>query len=168
MLRRFGAISTLGNVFYWSVTNQEWVKLFNKAEALTGPDIRRVRSDFTLQEMKTGHDLYFLQEENRLSVPVIYRMRVYFYQPDRFTVDMENVSAVRFLWMKLFPPGTLKFQFFLQRQETGDWDYYSLTEIGSGASPFVQGYDRSYINRAAALFRHIAGIPTAQEPPAAP
>ena len=45
---------------------------------------------------------------------------------------------------------------------------HSRTRVGHGAKAFVQGHEASYINRAVAMFRHIAGILTDQNPPAAP
>ena len=38
----------------------------------------------------------------------------------------------------------------------------------SRIDPASQGREASYVNRAVAIFRHVAGLPTDQEPPAAP
>ena len=43
-----------------------------------------------------------------------------------------------------------------------------LSRSGEGASMLTAGYEKSYVNRAAALYRALAGIKTDQEPPAAP
>jgi hypothetical protein len=43
-----------------------------------------------------------------------------------------------------------------------------LNRSGEGASVLTAGHESSYINRAVALYRQLAGIKTDQEPPAAP
>jgi len=40
------------------------------------PEARRRRADFAAAEMKPGADLYFEEEDNRSSSPVVYRCRV--------------------------------------------------------------------------------------------
>jgi hypothetical protein len=55
LLRRFGAISTLKGLQYWSVTEGGWRTLITDAAALTGgPDLDHRRPDFTLAEMRSG------------------------------------------------------------------------------------------------------------------
>jgi hypothetical protein len=75
LLARFGTISTLPNVKYWSVTENDWRTLITHAAALRGPDLSESRADFTGTELKNGKDLYFTETDNRLGEPVIYRMR---------------------------------------------------------------------------------------------
>jgi hypothetical protein len=45
------------------------------------------------------------------------------------------------------------------------WGYYGLWGIRAGA--LTSGHEASSVNRALAFYRHVAGIPTDQEPPAA-
>jgi len=59
--------------------------------------------------------------------------------PERIVVETQNVSAVRSL-LTLFPPGALRGASFIERQETGVW----LATLSPA----------SYVNRAAALYRH--------------
>jgi hypothetical protein len=79
-------------------------------------------------------------------------------------IQTENVSAVRLLLLPLFEPGDIEVAYFLDRRSRCIWDYYSLTR----ASPRFGGHVTSYINRAVAAYRHIAGIPTDRDPPLAP
>ena len=76
LLQRFGAISTLKGLQYWSVTEGGWRTLITDAAALTGPDLDHRRPDFTLAEMRSGKKLYFAQSDNRGGGEVVYRMRV--------------------------------------------------------------------------------------------
>jgi hypothetical protein len=61
LLARFGAISASAGIQYWSVTEGGWRTLITHATALDGPDVTHPRADFTLAEMRSGHNLYFAQ-----------------------------------------------------------------------------------------------------------
>ena len=168
MLSRFGAISRLTLVRYWSVTDRAWKNLVTRASALTMPDPKALRADFTAAEVASGQPLYFLQRDNRSSGAVIYRMVGRSLAADRLVVEIENVTPVRFYLLQVFPAGGLRVAYFLERSGADDWTYYSFTAVEKGASSVALDGDRSFINRAIAGFRSIAGVPTDQEPPAAP
>jgi hypothetical protein len=167
MLARFGAVSALAGIRYWSVSDARWQTLIASTAALQGPSLDRRRRDFLPAEMKDGADLFFSQQDNRSSNDVVYRLRVREAASERLVIEMENVTAVRFFVVSLFAPGDLRSVYFLDRTGADGWNYYSLTRIGPGAFAWAQDHENSYVNRAVALFRHIAGIPTDQEPPAA-
>ena len=118
--------------------------------------------------MVGGADLYFAQDDNRSTGEVDYRLRVREIDPDRLALETENVSTVRYLLIRLAGPGDPQSVYFLERRSADEWAYYSLARTGAGASSLTQGHEASYVNRAAALFRHVAGLPTDQEPPAPP
>ena len=166
LLARFGAISRQRAIRYWSITDSRWQALVTGADALSGPNRTLRRADFTVAELIAGRDLYFAQQDNRSSAPVIYRMRVRDVTPRGFLVETENVSPVRYLVMQIYGIGDLHTLFFLERTDDGVWNYFSVNEIGSESRLFAAP-DRSYVNRAVALFRFFAGIPTDREPPAA-
>lgn len=160
LLRRIGAISSLSGVRYWSTTHGRWQTLIVRAEARTG-------SDFSPQALATGKDLYFVQEDN-LAGNAVYRLRVLECNENRIVFATENVDAVRY-WLKtIFHPGDLQSVFFFERLSADVWGYTSLTRMGAGASRLTAGHAASSVNRAVAFYRHYAGIPTDQEPPAAP
>jgi hypothetical protein len=117
--------------------------------------------------MKDGQDRFFAQRDNRSSNDVIDRLRVRGASSERVVIELENVTAVRFLLVSLFAPGDLRSVYFLECHGAEGWDYYSTMRIGPGASASAEDHEKSYMNRAAAPFRHLAGIPTDQEPPAA-
>lgn len=140
--------------------------LFIHATALEGPNSEQQRPDFSSEELKSGRDLYFAQQDNRSSEAVVYRMKVRILSPTGFVVDMNNITPARLFFAELYPPGSLRSIYFLMEGEAETWNYYSLMESGSEAL-LASIPDESYKNRAVALFRRVAGIPTDQEPPAA-
>src|SRR3954453_3743244 len=83
LLERFGAVSALTTIRYWSVSDQRWQNLITSASALAGPDAASRRSDFSVAEMRSGTDLYFAQHDNRSTGDVVYRLRVREVTPDR-------------------------------------------------------------------------------------
>lgn len=168
LLARFAAISRMTTIHYWSVTDQAWQELVTSATALSGPDPGQRRPDFAPTELTAGSTLFFAQTDNRSSSEVVYRLVIRELGPDRLVVATENITAVGKLFLTLFDPGELQSIYFLERGSPGVWTYYSLSRTGPDASILARGHAASYVNRAVALFRYIAGIPTDQAPPAAP
>jgi hypothetical protein len=169
LLDRIGAISTLTDTRYWSVTDRAWKSLFERATALTGPTSDQPRRDFTAAELRDGHDHYFLEKDNRLGAAVIERLTVLAAADDRIVFETVNVTPMKFLLVTVYPPGAFHTIYFLSRRTAAQWNFYSLQYAGSDRSLLTALVPQdSYINRANALFRHLAGIPTDREPPAAP
>jgi hypothetical protein len=164
---RLGAISTTRGIRYWSVTDDAWRVLVTEASALTASD-GAPRPDFSAAEVVSGADLYFAQEDNRSSSPVTYRMRVRAARPDRLEYEVENVTSVYWHGLLVYESGDLRSAHFLARGPDDIWTYYSFGTIGEGFLSSLGGELSSHINRSVAFFRHLAGIPTDQEPPAAP
>jgi len=167
LLRRIGAISETAGIRYWSTTRKRWKTLIVSARALTGPDGSPPRKDFLPDEMSEGRILYFQQEDSMLG-RVNYRLKVRSVSPERLVVETENTGTVRSLFATLFQPGEVQGFHFLERESPGVWRYYGLLRTGRDASPLTKGHDASYLNRAAAFYRHLAGIPTDRDPPASP
>lgn len=166
LLRHIGAISELTGMRYWSTTHQQWRTLIVGAHALTGPQPSRRRPDFTLDEMQAGKALYLEQADN-LSGTATYRMRIAEASADRLVFEIENVSAMRYLFVTLFDPGEMQSVYFLDRESDDVWRYYSISRTGRNASRLAAGHPASSINRSVAFYRALAGIPADQEPPAA-
>jgi hypothetical protein len=167
LLQRFGAVTGLLTVRYWSVTDHAWRPLVNSATALSGFAAGKPRSDFTLAELQSGDNLYFVQQDGRSASEAIYRIRVRESGPRRFVIETENLTPIRRWGITLFRARDIQVLYFLDQNSPGIWSYYSLTKL-AGNSWLTAGHDRSYINRTVALYRHLAGIPSDQEPPAAP
>ena len=166
LLLRFGAQSAWRGIRYWSITDGRWDTLITDAAALDSSNHRQRRTDFTLPELKSGADLYFLQKDNRSSDAVIYRMRVTAVEPNRLVVTIENASAVSVFIFTLFDPGDLESTYIFEKLRPTDWGYYSLSGVREAAA-VIGNHEASYLNRAAAIYRHLLGIPGDQEPPLA-
>ncbi|HWY62563.1 MAG TPA: DUF6675 family protein [Rhizomicrobium sp.] len=167
LVARVGSISTLAKVQYWSTTDKKWRPLANGAAALTSPDAKSRRGDFSASEMTKGADRYYWEDDSRTGAAV-YRLRVYENTPERAILASENVTPVRQFFVTLFQTGAIQSVMFIQRLSPGVFGIYSLSRTGEGTSGLAAGHDASYVNRAAALYRQVAGIKTDQEPPAAP
>jgi hypothetical protein len=167
LLARVGTISSLRNIQYWSTTDKKWGPLSNDASALTGPDPKSRRRDFSAAELVPGADLYYWEDDTRIG-STVYRLRVLESTPERFVISSDNVSPVREFIFTLFRPGALQSVLIIQRIAPGLFGVSVLSRSGEGASVLTAGHEKSYVNRAAALYRQLAGIKTDQEPPAAP
>ena len=167
LLDRVGAISTLPQVRYWSTTDKRWQHLVDAAVPLASPTVVR-RGDFPAAELRRGGTFYYQQQDNRARGPVVYSLQVTVEGAHAAIVDSENITAVRYFMITLFPPHAMHTRMVLQRISTDLWELRLTQWFGPETSRFALGHDASFVNRAVAQFRHIAGIPTDQEPPVAP
>jgi hypothetical protein len=163
LLRRFGEISRLRGVRYWSIHDGRWETLITEADAVTDLTSER-REDFNLDELNRGRDLYFQQSDNRTPGPIVYRMRIENRGSMSLVVRITNVSSVHFLLLSVFKPGDLQSVYVLERLSPGTWSYFNLLGIQNNMS-FAASPANSWINRAFALYRHYTDIPTDQDPP---
>jgi hypothetical protein len=166
LLRHIGAISELTGVRYWSTTHKRWQTLVVDAYALTASQAGYRRQDFTLDELRKNKGLYFEQVDN-LSGKAIYRLHVAEASADRIVFDVENLSTIRYFLVPIFHPGEMQSVYFLDRESDRVWRYYSIVRTGKNANHMIAGNQSSAVNRTVAFYRHLAGIPTDQEPPAA-
>jgi hypothetical protein len=166
LLTKLGAISTLAEVRYWSVTDGKWLALARAASALRGPDPKSRRPDFSGQELTQDAQLYYWVDDTR-SGNITYRLKVHERTADRAVIVSENVTPVHRFLVTLFKPGALQSAVVVQRLSPNVFGLYVLSRTGEGTSLLATGHEGSYINRANALFRQIAGIKTDLEPPAA-
>ena len=167
ILARVGAISALRSIRYWSTTDKQWRPLAFDASALSAPNKGARRPDFLTTDFIKNTDLYYWENDSR-SGEIVYRLKVHEKTPERAVIATENITPVRKLFVTLFPSGSLQSTIFLQRLSPGVIGIYILSRTGNGASIFAEGHQSSFVNRAAALYRHVAGIKTDKEPPAAP
>ena len=157
LLKRFGAISTLKGLKYWSVTDSRWRTLITSAEALEAPESGHSRPDFTLAEIKSGKGLYFAQQDNRTSEEVVYRMLVRDLSANGFVVAVENVTPVRSYMLTLFDPCELLSVQFVERESPGVYGYYGLAFAGESLASSIALPQASYVNRALALYGQLTG-----------
>ena len=97
----------------------------------------------------------------------VYREQVIAADRERVLIESENLSPVKKMLITLYAPGDLQSLYVIERRAPGLWNFYSLTRTRMASSMLPTGSEASYINRSVAFFRHVAGIPTDQEPPAA-
>ena len=166
-LQRLGAISELTGLRYWSATHKQWRTLIEDAYALSASQADQRRNDFAPDEMKEGSLLYFEQTDN-LSGKGVYRMYIAKASEDRLVVEVENVTTLRYLLVPVLHPGEIQAIYFLDRESGDVWRYYAMVRTGKSANHLIARNEASAVNRAAALYRHLVGLPTDQEPPAAP
>jgi hypothetical protein len=95
-------------------------------------------------------------------------MRIRSLSPDRLIFEAENVGTIRNLLVPLFHTGELQSLYFLERESRDIWRYYSILRTGRNSSRLTTGHAPSFVNRAVAYYRYLAGIPSEKEPPAAP
>ena len=164
--RRIGAVSETKGMLYWSATEKRWQKLILEAYASPGPDSNQHRPDFSVDEIAEGRTLFFQQEDNRFG-KVTYRMRIRSASTGRLVFDVENATTIRYLLIPVFEPGQVQSIYYLEQEAPGLWRYYGIARTSGKAGGLLAGHEASAINRAVAFYRHLAGIPTDQEPPAA-
>ena len=164
---RIGAVSKLTGLLYWSTTNKRWQPLILEAHAVTAASGDRRRADFSMTETAEGRTIYAEQEDNLLG-RAIYRIRIMRASADHLTVATDNISPVQSLGIPLFRTGEIESITFLDHEQNEVWSYYSLVRMSGFGTTLLSGRAASLVNRAAALYRHLAGIPADQEPPAAP
>ena len=166
LLSRFAAASGMTDIRYWSVTRQAWKPLFKDAYAV-GPDAETRRDDFSIDELVTGSVVHLWQREVYLPAALVMEMRVLERTPERLVITMTNTVAVRWMLTRVIEPGDYEFYYLLEREDASTWRFYNVSRLVGGGLAMAFLPDESLINRAVAIFRHIAGYPTDTEPPLA-
>ena len=161
---RLGAISKTQGLTYWSVTNQKWRELISDAYALESLNVKSVRSDFVEQEILSGENLFFAQNDTRSWGLNVYSIRTISSSADHLVLESHNASSVRFGPITIFKPDDALSILFFHRLDTTTWKYYSLSVIKSSA---LSAPEKSLINRQAALFRFLTNQKLEMEPPLA-
>lgn len=159
LLARFGAFSAYKSIRYWSVSAHGWQNLASDAGRVGGADLAAA-------DLMPGSTFDYF--ENGRAGRVVYRLRVLERTRDRAVLASENVTPIRTALLTAFDPGALQSVTFLDRRGPGVWSYYQIVRAGQGASSLALGSEASYVNRAAALYRYMAGIPTDRDPPVVP
>ena len=169
LLARIGAISSLSEVRYWSVTEKQWNNMFARASALDGSNLKKVRGDFSPAELRAGGNFYFSAADNRSGKDAVSRLRIIAADEAHFVIETENVTPLRWTVLTYAAPGGFQTWYFLDRDAGGAWRFYSLTRVLYASSLFSAIIpDKSYINRSVAMYRYFQGLRTDQGPPAAP
>jgi hypothetical protein len=166
LVERFAATAALKSLPYWAAARERWEPLFEDVYAVRDPQSRERREDFRPEELVPGRNLHIYQDPSGPVGGAVYRMHIQDRRADRLAVLFENVTSARVLGLFPLRPGTLRFVYVLERlpgEEEDLWGYYAL--LGLTTSPDSA---RTYVNRSAALYRHLTAIPPQQEPPVWP
>ncbi len=153
---RIGAVSETVGQLYWSTTDQTWRELISEAFALSEADTEFRRPDFTAEEVRSGAALYFAQNDTRSTGLNVYRLRAWGTDADRLTVETVNETPVSFTFVTLFQEEGLLSLHFIERLDGDLWGYYGLAAVREGS---VAGHTKSLVNRAAAFYRFLRGVP---------
>jgi hypothetical protein len=156
MLAHIGAVSGLLDVRYWSVTDMQWNPLFTRVTALADATPSKPRADFSVAELRAGHDLYFLAADNRSGEETVWRLRMSELADGRIAVEMANVTPLRWFFVPFIRAGDIQIVYSLEHEPGETWRLYSLTRV-LYVSPIFAGLvpQASYVNRALALYQHI-------------
>ncbi|MGE5768657.1 MAG: DUF6675 family protein [Bacteroidota bacterium] len=170
---RAGAVSRTAGLHYWSASEQKWRTLVTAAAALDGTDQGPDpawedgggrRQDFTAAELRAGVQLWSVQNDTRSLGDNLYSLRATLSAPDRLAVEVVNESAIGFFVMTLFEPRELLALHVIEHLGGDLWGYYGLAAV-RGAPP--QGFEASLVNRLAAYYRFLRGVPGDAEAPLA-
>jgi hypothetical protein len=157
LLARFGAVSKLPEMRYWSLDDRRWEPFVTAAHALDGPR-GASRPDFAPDELR-GDPRFYSERGTFASGAVTYRMDVREANAERLVVTVENTGTMRILLLDLFDPGELQSLYVLEHEAGDVWTYYTLTRTRDTASALTEGHEAFYVNRAMAQFRYYAGAP---------
>jgi hypothetical protein len=165
LLAKIGAISSLKDIFYWSAPAKTWDHLASDASALSDVHENNRRKDFSPSDFGKGTELYYW-EDGADTGATVYSLKVLENSAQRLVISSDNITTMRRFVFTLFKPGSLQSLLFLQQISPGTYGATIMTRTGEGASVLSNGHEETFINRADALFRQLAGIKTDQEPPA--
>lgn len=157
-LDRLGAISSTIGMRYWSESEDAWRVMIEDATALSGED-REPRGDFTKHEMRGGMPLYFRDKDNRSSRPITYRMQVLKASEDEVIIESTNLTPIEVLGFTILPPGSFRLAHVARRGPGGAWTLYLISTADGRASRLIAVVNESFVNRARAVFAHVAGVP---------
>ncbi len=163
LLTRLGAISGLPKVRYWSKSAGGWRPVATAASALSNRNADSRRADFAQDEFRPRTEHYFWENDSRAG-EIVYKIAVRERTADRAVATRENVTAMGQFPILTFDPGASQSAIFLIRRAEGLWGVYILERVTDGETSLIGIPSESIVNRDAALFRYIAGMPTDKAP----
>jgi hypothetical protein len=167
LLARAGAFSRQTEIRRWNVKTGRWEQQYKASAALTGPDPGSRRPDFQPAEFVKGARLYFVQDDMEALGPIVHELTVRERSAERIVLTTRNVNKGRAYFLPVIDPGGLEGFFMVEREAGSIWRYYSLTRVHLLIPDAMAPPPKDHLNKAVALFRFLAGMPTDTEPPAA-
>jgi hypothetical protein len=166
LLARLGALEAYPSIRYWSTSRKQWRALVTSASVVAAADGPNTKAALDPQDFVVGKDNFYA-EIGEGSGRTAYRLHVLARRGDSVALASENVTPISAFGVTIFSPFALQSVIFLDRRGPDLWGFYSILRTASGTSRLASGHEASYLNRQAALFRYLAGIPTNLEPPVA-
>lgn len=166
LLDRIGAISTMRKIRYWSADDKAWVSLVSDASALASPNPASLRGDFNASDLTNGAQLFYLEKDSH-NRTTVYRLSVNVESPECFVLTNENITPIKRFVFTIFKPFTLQSVVVLRRTSANSFGVYMLNRTDKAASSLSEGHEKTFVNRAVALYRQLTGVKTDILPPAA-
>jgi len=166
LLARLGALDRYPSIKYWSTSRGRWRALVTSAFVVARAGGPGIRASLAPDDFVVGRDNFYA-ETTEESGRTDYRLHVLARQADFVAVALENVTPIGTMGFAIFGPSALQSVIFLERRGPDLWGFYSIVRTAPGTSMLAHGREASFLNRQAAVFRHLAGIPTDREPPVA-
>ncbi len=166
LLTRYGALSKYKSIRFWSTLHQAWEDLVTVAGFTDGPAATYTHPDLTPADFVTGRSFYYYEIDR--AGRTLHRLTVRERTENKVELATENVTAVRYSIFTVFEPRALQTATFIERRGPNEWGYYQTIGVGEGADFIALRSPSPYLNRLAAFYRYMSGIPTDSQPPVAP
>jgi hypothetical protein len=166
LLGRFGALSQYKSIRFWSTMYDHWEEFVGGAGITDGPDARYSYPDLKAADFTAGRS-FFYYETGRTG-RTIHKLTVRQRTADRVEVATENISPIRYAGFTIFEPRGLQTVTFIERRAPDQWAYFQTIGIGDSSNFLATQSSSPYVNRLAAVYRYMAGMPTDRDPPMAP
>ncbi len=163
-LARFGAVSRLKGMQYWSFSDRRRQTLIPEAHAVQSLASLQPRADFSVAELKSGAPLSFVHNDNRTSALVPYQMRLLRHGADGFTLRVENIGEIAMFGLTLVASHEMQWTVTVERLSAGLWGYRGMLALHRLRLGGVDQHRLSNLSRAAAMFDLVAGRQTDVEP----
>ncbi|MCB1885274.1 MAG: hypothetical protein KDG89_14960 [Geminicoccaceae bacterium] len=168
VVARLASVSDFARTRYWSTSRNRWRPMFDALVPLSAPDPDARRGDLAPDELTQGATGYLLLDDNDPLGALVDAVSVVERTRDRLVVDIVNVTAASAVGVTAIPKGGLRTRIAVAADGGGAPGLYVLTRLVSGVPGFLLPDDDAYVNRTAAIWRYLAGVPDDREPPLAP
>ncbi len=160
MLTRFGAVSSLKGLPYYSFTDRKRQPFIRESYAIDNPASVRPRADYTATELRSGAELYFVHSDNRSSTLVPFGLQLLQSTDNGFQVRIENLANIRMYGLMLVATREMQWSVALERLGPGRWGYRSLLGLHKLRLGRAEQHRLSNLSRCVAMFDLLAGRQT--------
>jgi hypothetical protein len=137
--------------------------MVSNAFAVGSARSEKPRADYSPDELSDGNPHYYRVTDTRTYDAINYRLRMWSSSGGHILVETTNVDPIKKWGITLYRADGLHTLYYLNERAAGIWSYYSITRAVP-ATFLAKGHEKSYINRAIALFRHYMSLPITGEP----